>query len=169
MDNIKDSKTRLYETWRNMRSRCNKTYANKYKYYGGKGIKVCPEWDNDFKSFKEWALKNGYTDEMTIDRIDSNKDYSPDNCQWLTMEEHQEKSLKDRRLNLQKNCFAKEGGSNMSKIKEARISANLTQDAMEEKLGIPKRTIQDWEAGRRNPPEYVERLVIAELERIKNK
>ncbi len=56
----------------------------------------------------------------------------------------------------------------MSKIKEARISANLTQDVMAEKLGIPKRTIQDWEAGRRNPPDYVERLVIAELERIKN-
>ncbi len=56
----------------------------------------------------------------------------------------------------------------MSKIKEARIAANLTQDAMAEKLGIPKRTIQDWEAERRNPPEYVERLVIAELERMKN-
>lgn len=56
----------------------------------------------------------------------------------------------------------------MSKIKEARIAANLTQDAMAEKLGIPKRTIQDWEAERRTPPEYVERLVIAELERMKN-
>lgn len=55
----------------------------------------------------------------------------------------------------------------MSKIREARIAADLTQDAMAEKLGIPKRTIQDWEAGRRNPPDYVERLVIAELERIK--
>lgn len=55
----------------------------------------------------------------------------------------------------------------MSRIKEARISADLTQDAMAERLGIPKRTIQDWEAGRRNPPEYVERLVVAELERIK--
>lgn len=56
----------------------------------------------------------------------------------------------------------------MSKIREARIAAGLTQDAMAEKLGIPKRTIQDWEAGRRIPPEYVERLVVAELERIKN-
>lgn len=55
----------------------------------------------------------------------------------------------------------------MSKIKEARIAADLTQEAMAEKLGIPKRTIQDWEAGRRNPPDYVERLVVAELERIK--
>ncbi len=55
----------------------------------------------------------------------------------------------------------------MSKIKEARIAANLTQDAMSEKLGIPKRTIQDWESERRTPPEYVERLVLAELERIK--
>lgn len=56
----------------------------------------------------------------------------------------------------------------MSKIKEARLKANLTQDGMAEKLSIPIRTIQDWEAGRRTPPEYVERLVIAELERLKN-
>ena len=55
----------------------------------------------------------------------------------------------------------------MSKIKEARLSAGLTQEAMAEKLGIPKRTIQDWETKRRNPPDYVERLVIAELNRIK--
>lgn len=56
----------------------------------------------------------------------------------------------------------------MSKIKEARISADLTQSGMSERFGIPKRTIEDWEAGRRNPPDYVERLIIAELERIKN-
>lgn len=57
----------------------------------------------------------------------------------------------------------------MSNLKEARLSANLTQDAMSEKLGIPKRTIQDWESGKRKPPEYVERLVIAELKRLQAK
>lgn len=56
----------------------------------------------------------------------------------------------------------------MSKIKEARLKANLTQENMAKKMSIPIRTIQDWEAGRRTPPEYVERLVIAELERLKN-
>ncbi|MBO5232049.1 MAG: helix-turn-helix transcriptional regulator [Clostridia bacterium] len=56
----------------------------------------------------------------------------------------------------------------MSKIKDARLNAGLTQDSMSQKLGIPKRTIQDWESDRRTPPDYVERLVIAELERIKN-
>lgn len=54
----------------------------------------------------------------------------------------------------------------MSKIKDARIASGLTQEAMSEKLGIPKRTIQEWEANRRTPPDYVERLVISELERI---
>lgn len=57
----------------------------------------------------------------------------------------------------------------MTKIKEARLKANLTQDGMAEKLSIPIRTIQDWEAGRRTPPEYVERLVIAELKRLENR
>lgn len=54
----------------------------------------------------------------------------------------------------------------MSKIKEARINANLTQAQMAERMGIPKRTIEDWDSGKSSPPEYVERLVIAELERI---
>lgn len=59
-----------------------------WKYYGGKGVKICEEWLKNPKSFEEWSLSNGYGDELTIDRIDSDKDYSPDNCRWITLAEN---------------------------------------------------------------------------------
>ena len=82
------SGTRLYSIWSKMRSRCNRKKDPAFRFYGAKGIKVCEEWENDFLSFKEWAELNGYTDKLTIDRIDSKKGYSPDNCRWLTPSEN---------------------------------------------------------------------------------
>lgn len=81
------SGTRIYKTWRNMKSRCYNPNASKYYLYGGKGIKVCEEWKNDFMSFYNWAMANGYKDDLTIDRIDSDKDYCPENCKWATVKE----------------------------------------------------------------------------------
>lgn len=77
------NQSRIYKIWLNMRYRCNTPTANSYKNYGGKGIKVCKEWD-DFNTFLQWALENGYADDLTIDRVEDNKGYSPDNCQWIT-------------------------------------------------------------------------------------
>lgn len=79
--------TRIYKMWHNMRSRCKNPNASKYYLYGGKGIKVCNEWKNSFINFYNWATKNGYKDNLTIDRIDSNKNYEPNNCKFSTYEE----------------------------------------------------------------------------------
>jgi hypothetical protein len=92
----RDQNHRLYSIWCAMKRRCYKPKDIAYQYYGGKGIKVCIEWHN-FIPFMDWALKNGYNEKITIDRKDSNKDYCPENCQWLTREENSRKAQEWRR------------------------------------------------------------------------
>lgn len=75
---------RLLQIWRAMKHRCENNRDTAYKYYGGKGIKVCKDW-NRFDAFQSWSLENGYSDNLTIDRKNSEEDYSPDNCQWVDM------------------------------------------------------------------------------------
>lgn len=70
-----------------MIQRCTNPNNSFYPRYGGRGITVCPEWKSR-RAFREWALKNGYEENLTIDRIDNDKGYSPDNCRWVTMKEN---------------------------------------------------------------------------------
>lgn len=88
--NVKHGKchTRLYTIYLGMKSRCyNKNDKEHYPYYGGRGIKICDEWLNDFIAFYDWAILNGYNDSLTIDRVDVNGNYEPQNCRWATMKE----------------------------------------------------------------------------------
>lgn len=77
---------RLYEIWRKMHYRCESEKHPSYKDYGGRGIKVCESW-NSFVYFASWAISNGYGEDLTLDRIDPNGDYHPDNCKWETRKE----------------------------------------------------------------------------------
>ena len=82
--------TRLYRIYYGMRTRCyNKNDRKKYALYGGRGIRICEEWKDNFIVFKEWALKNGYNDNLSIDRININGNYEPSNCRWISNQEQQ--------------------------------------------------------------------------------
>lgn len=78
--------TRLYKIWGDMKNRCNNPNNTVFKFYGARNIGVCKEWEQ-FEPFRDWATNNGYTDELTIDRIDVNGNYEPSNCRWVTMKE----------------------------------------------------------------------------------
>lgn len=80
------TKTRLYKTWANIKTRCYNPKFTYYKYYGGRGIKMCDEWQA-FEAFHAWAITSGYSDNLTIERIKNDGNYEPGNCKWVTMKE----------------------------------------------------------------------------------
>lgn len=82
-----ESDNRLYNIWVSLKRRCEYEFGNRYHRYGGRGIQVCQEWKDSYEAFREWALDNGYNDKLSIDRIDNDKGYSPDNCRWSNAKE----------------------------------------------------------------------------------
>ena len=79
--------TRLFSIYTGMKTRCYNPNMTTYKNYGGRGIKICDEWLNSFKAFYDWAMSHGYRDDLTIDRINNDGNYEPDNCRWATAKE----------------------------------------------------------------------------------
>ena len=75
---------KLYRVWHQMRARCQYPSVKCYPNYGGRGIRVCEEWNNSYEPFRDWALANGYQEGLQIDRVDNDGDYEPSNCRWVT-------------------------------------------------------------------------------------
>lgn len=103
------SHTRIYRCWARMKHRCLHPNDKDYKHYGGRGIKICSEWldrEYGFTNFYYWSMSNGYTDELTIDRIDVNGNYEPNNCRWATIIE--------QRNNMRSNVVLTYGGKTMT-------------------------------------------------------
>lgn len=91
--------TRIYRIWSGMKARCFRKALPEYSRYGGRGITVCKEWKNDFETFHQWAMANGYREDLTIDRINNNGNYEPTNCRWVTSKEQSRNTSKNKLLN----------------------------------------------------------------------
>lgn len=87
-----DSKTKLYKVWWGMKERCYNENSPSFKNYGKKGIQINNEWLKDFLNFQNWALTNGYQEDLTIERVDPNGNYEPENCEWITLSENVKRS-----------------------------------------------------------------------------
>ena len=118
------SKTPLYKVWRTMKTRCENPNSEKFTRYGGRGIKVCSEWQ-DFTVFRDWAIENGYSDELSIDRRDNDGDYKPSNCRWVTMKVQARNTSSNRWIELHgvKKTLAE--WSELTGLKRKTISGRL--------------------------------------------
>lgn len=93
----KTKKSRLYSIWDGMKQRCHNENNKRFADYGGRGIEVCSEWIDDFNTFEKWSLDNGYSENLTIDRMDNDGDYKPNNCRWATPKE-QSRNMRNNKI-----------------------------------------------------------------------
>lgn len=129
-----DTHTRLYSIWKSMKGRCYCVNWKPYKRYGGRGVKVCDDWRNSYEAFKNWAMSHGYADDLELDRIDVNGDYTPENCRWIT---HHEQTLNRRDTlfclidgtKIKLRDFCKEQGISINSVNDWRY-----RNCLEEKL-----------------------------------
>ena len=129
------SNTRLYNILKTIKDRVLNPKNKAYSYYGRRGITICDEWKNDFMSFYNWAMSNGYSDELSIDRINNDGNYEPSNCRWTT------KTIQSRNTRIQKNntsgykgvSYFKRDGNYLTYIyiKSKRIHLGYFQTAVE--------------------------------------
>ena len=117
--------SRLYNIWHKMKQRCLNSNHIHFKNYGGRGIAVCDEWREDFKAFYDWAMRNGYADNLTIDRIDNDGNYCPSNCRWVTAKQQQNNLRKNRLLTFDGETHSVSEWARLKGIKKETLFARL--------------------------------------------
>ena len=118
------SNTRLYQIWKDMKGRCNRPTSARFYTHGARGISVCDEW-MAFEPFYKWAISNGYREDLTIDRIDNDGNYCPENCRWATPEEQGN--------NRRTNCFVEYNGKRLTIAELARL-ADININTLRQRL-----------------------------------
>lgn len=119
------SNSRIYRIYRKMLNRCYREQDESYKYYGAEGVRVCDEWRNDPAEFIKWAMDNGYDDKLTIDRINTDGNYEPNNCRWITMHE--------QCLNRKSNVYLEYRGE-IKTISEWAETLNMNRHLIDDRL-----------------------------------
>lgn len=127
--------TRLFKIWGSMHERCEREKHVHYKDYGGRGISVCDEW-SEYLPFATWARSNGYSDKLSIDRIDTNGNYEPNNCRWVTVKEQQNNKRSNRIVIYQGTKYtvtqlAEKIGMNKTTLRERLNMGWSVRDAVE--------------------------------------
>lgn len=136
------SKTKLYRRWKDMRRRCNNPNRKGYKNYGGRGIKVCEEWEEDFMNFYNWSMENGYLEELEIDRIDNDGNYEPNNCRWITRKEQSNNKQQSRYVTINGITKTLKDWSAESGLPYDTLRLRLNRGWKEKELLIPLMTNQ---------------------------
>ena len=126
-------RSRLNIIYHNIKGRCYNKNRWNYQYYGARGIKVCDEWKNDYQKFKKWALENGYQDNLSIDRIDVNGNYCPENCRWTTD--------KEQKNNTRRNHYITYNGKTQSMSKWAE-ELNISYTVLRARINRSKWSIE---------------------------
>lgn len=134
-------RSKLYNKWHSMKNRCNNIKSKDYKNYGGRGIRVCEEWLN-YSKFREWSLSEGYIEGLTIERINNDKDYEPNNCKWITMKEQQRNKRNNRLITHNNKTLTMVEWGEIYNIHPDRIGSRLKsgwsiEKALTEKVKTP--------------------------------
>lgn len=130
---------RIAHIFSDMKNRCYNPNDKAYKWYGAKGIKICDEWIYNQKSFEEWALQNGYNDTLTIDRVDENKDYSPNNCRWITNIQNSKYKSTTTLINVENEIHTGREWSKILGLGANRINAYIRKYGLENTIEFIKR------------------------------
>lgn len=146
------SDTRMYEIYYSMKKRCRNKRSKAYKNYGGRGIKICDEWlgKNGFINFYEWSINNGYSDELTLDRINVNGNYCSENCRWATYETQANNRRTNHNLEYRGQILNIKQWSKLTGIERSTIGARIKLGwSVEKALSAPTRKITKAAAGER--------------------
>lgn len=139
-------KERLYVIWLRMNQRCNSPTDNRYKYYGGRGISVCKDWSFDYALFREWAMVAGYADHLTLDRIDNNGNYCPENCRWVDKKTQANNRSTNRIIKYQGERHTLSEWAEITKISWCTIRARIERGwDVERALTTPVRSHKEYE------------------------
>lgn len=127
MSNTKHGKsnTKLHPVWRGMKQRCYNKNDKRYKYYGARGIAVCDEWRNDFMAFYTWSMNNGYKEGLTIDRIDINGNYEPDNCRWTTQKQQNKNTRHNKNYTINGETYCLKDWCTILRLKYSTVANRI--------------------------------------------